>query len=66
MKSENGCPFCHQTVIKIIKSSPPAMKGFQAECDNCGARGPIYNEEKEALTGWEHGISDRGGRLRNN
>lgn len=65
MRSEKGCPFCQEHVIIIIKSNPPAMDGFQAECDNCGARGPIYENEKEALNGWELGISGESGRLRN-
>ncbi len=64
MKSENGCPFCLQKTIQIIPSTPPSSKGFQFECDNCGARGPIYDDEKEALTGWELGILDSGKRLR--
>ena len=57
MRSENGCPFCREDVIQIIKSKPPASEGVQVECDNCGARGPIYGSKKEAITGWEFGIT---------
>lgn len=64
MKSKNECPFCREFVIKIVKSTPPAMKGLQAECDNCGARGPIYESEEEALLGWDLGIVGVDGRLR--
>jgi len=65
MQSENGCPFCRQHVIHIVESQlPTAIEGLQVQCDNCGARGPIYENEEEALTGWEFGISDLGKRLR--
>lgn len=61
MKSETGCPFCHMDIIEIVKSAPPAIEGLQVECDNCGARGPIYESKEEAITGWEFGILDIGG-----
>jgi len=65
MKSENGCPFCRENVIHIVKSElPTAIEGLQVQCDNCGARGPIYENEKEAITGWELGIFHLGKRLR--
>jgi predicted RNA-binding Zn-ribbon protein involved in translation (DUF1610 family) len=64
MKSKNGCPFCREDVIGIVKSTPPAMEGLQVQCDNCGARGPIYENKEEAIAGWELGISGLGGRLR--
>jgi Lar family restriction alleviation protein len=65
MKSENGCPFCRQQVIDIVESHMPiASEGVQVQCDNCGARGPIYENKEEAITGWELGISDHGKRLR--
>lgn len=65
MKSEKGCPFCREDVFQIVKSAPPAGEGLQVECDNCGARGPVYESEEEAITGWELGIFDvREGRLR--
>lgn len=69
MKSENGCPFCRQYVIRIVKSQPQAgncEEELQAECDNCGARGPMYETEEDAIKGWELGIADRGKRLRVN
>jgi len=43
MKSKNGCPFCQEDVIHIVKSAPPASQGLQIECENCGARGPILD-----------------------
>ena len=53
MKSEKGCPFCREDVIQIVKSAPPASEGLQVECDNCGARGPVYESKEEAIAGWE-------------
>lgn len=40
------------------------MPGFQAECDNCGARGPIYENKEAAIEGWEFGIVGLGERMR--
>jgi len=62
MKSEKGCPFCGEDVIEIVKSAPSAMEGLQVECDNCGARGPIYESKEAAIDGWEHGIPDLEGK----
>lgn len=64
MKSEKGCPFCREYVIQIVKSAPTAAEGLQVECDNCGARGPVYGSKEEAFNGWELGIFGEGGRLR--
>ena len=65
MKSKNGCPFCREDVIKVIESKmPTAIDGWQAQCDNCGARGPVYETQEEAIKGWELGIVDKGKRLR--
>lgn len=64
MKSKNGCPFCQEDVIDIVKSVPPAVEGLQVQCDNCGACGPIYESKEEAINGWELGISGIGGRQR--
>lgn len=54
-KSKNGCPFCQQKDGIIVKSTPPAMKGLQLECTDCGARGPISLDEEEAKESWELG-----------
>jgi Lar family restriction alleviation protein len=64
MKSNNGCPFCQEDVINIVQSVLPAMKGLQIECENCGARGPVYETEEEAIAGWELGIEGLEGRKR--
>ena len=40
------------------------MLGVQVQCDNCGARGPIYENEKTAIEGWELGIFHLGERKR--
>jgi hypothetical protein len=65
MRSKNGCPFCQQHVIYIVKSEmPTAIDGLQVQCDNCAARGPVYEDEKSAVTGWELGILALGKRLR--
>ena len=55
-KSKKGCPFCQQKDGIIVKSTPPAMEGLQVECNDCGARGPIYETKEEAISGWELGI----------
>ena len=56
--SENGCPFCQEKNCNIVRSvTPHAMEGFQVECNDCGARGPIYATKEEAISGWE---TDRG------
>ena len=57
MESKKGCPFCHENVIKIVKSAS-AMEGLQVECDTCGARGPIDESKEAAIDGWEHGTPD--------
>lgn len=64
MKSQIGCPFCREKIIYIVESKPPAMQGKQVQCDNCGACGPIYETEKEAISGWELGIIHLGERFR--
>ncbi|NPE30661.1 restriction alleviation protein, Lar family [Methanococcoides sp. SA1] len=52
------CPFCAITSVQVIKSNKPAISGFQCECTDCGARGPIYENKSEAIRGWNEGISD--------
>ncbi len=64
MKSKNGCPFCQEKIINIVESKHPCIEGYQYQCDNCGARGPIYENKEEALNGWEMGIKSVDGRLR--
>lgn len=64
MKSENGCPFCREKVIVVIESNSPNLVGKQVQCDNCGARGPIYEDERQAIDSWELGLSNLGERLR--
>ena len=64
MIAEVECPYCLEHVVELVKSTPPAGGGVQMECDNCGARGPIYDNKEEALEGWNEGILDLGVRLR--
>ena len=64
MKSQMGCPFCRQHLITLVPSTPPAPKGYQAECDHCGARGPIFTNRKDAMMGWELGLESKTGWLR--
>lgn len=64
MKASNGCPFCSTQTIEVVSSTPPAMEGLQAQCDNCGARGPIYQTKKDAIDGWNLGINGLEGRMR--
>lgn len=63
-KSEKGCPFCQQKDGNIVESVPPAMKGLQVECNNCGARGPISLSIDEAKSHWENGWSGVNGGMR--
>ncbi len=35
---ENGYPFCRSKDVRVIASTPPALKGFQVQCENFGAR----------------------------
>lgn len=64
MQSKNGCPFCRLKVVAVTNSSPPDLGGFQVQCDNCDARGPIYKDQQDAIEGWELGIYDQGKSLR--
>ena len=64
MKSQSGCPFCQQQIINILESKPPNLIGKQVQCENCGSRGPVYEDDKQAIEGWELGISNLGERLR--
>jgi hypothetical protein len=64
MKANKGCPFCKEKIINIVESKPPSIKGYQYQCDNCGACGPIYGNKEAALKGWEEGIMGIEGRLR--
>jgi Lar family restriction alleviation protein len=53
MQLETGCPFCGFTVATYITSKmPEAVNGIQVQCDNCAARGPVGNNEAEALSLW--------------
>jgi Lar family restriction alleviation protein len=65
MKSDNVCPFCGESVIVFLNVGKHITGGGrQAECDNCGARGPVYENDEQALIGWNEGISTVGGRYR--
>jgi len=64
MKIEKPCPFCQQNVVNIVKSVVPDMEGYQVKCENCGARGPIYENKKKAEEGWNRGIIHMGKFLR--
>ena len=61
MKVKNPCPFCDQLSVQVLTptSQPNTSthaKGFQAECINCGARGPCgYADKSSALFAWEYG-----------
>jgi len=53
MKLDRECPFCKfKTGYFIDSKLPETSPGIQVICDECGARGPIYSTEKEALEGW--------------
>lgn len=61
METGRCCPFCEFDSVCVIgeKKDPiksPNAKGFQAECINCGARGPMgYIDEKNAIEAWVKG-----------
>ncbi len=62
--SENGCPFCQEKNCNIVKSVQPAMEGLQVECNDCGARGPIYMTKEGAISRWELGTFGIDGTMR--
>ena len=64
MELEKPCPFCQESSGAIVKSAPHAVGGVQVECENCGARGPIYDTDKDAIKGWNKGIGGGSGFLR--
>ncbi len=57
MQAETSCPFCGLDVVDYVASrAPEAIDGIQLQCDNCGARGPVGNDNAEALSLWnKHG-----------
>ena len=46
------CPFCGEVAQRVKKT---AGNRFQVECENCGARGPIYGDALSAKKGWKFG-----------
>ncbi|MDQ6962223.1 MAG: hypothetical protein Q9M28_06785 [Mariprofundaceae bacterium] len=62
-KSKVPCPFCGMVSVGVLspKTTPNASShkaGFQAECINCGARGPCHFETARfAILAWEYGDS---------
>lgn len=59
MKSYKECPFCGFNSVcfseKEIKNTKPKQIGYQIECINCAAKGPIYGDKKSAMLGWNLG-----------
>lgn len=61
MRMQNPCPFCECLSLQILTptSSPNRSTGglgFQVECINCGARGPLgYKDKSSAKLSWEYG-----------
>lgn len=61
MKTKNPCPFCNELSVQIIQSESPVRpldenNCWQAECGNCGARGPQgYADKRSAALAWEYG-----------
>jgi len=59
MKAKNKCPFCGELDIHIlgpqtIPEKSTHAKGFQVECFNCGARGPLgMATKKDAILEWD-------------
>ena len=64
VKSENYPMMCHfcgshsKQLVPAHNSSFHEKKGVQAECINCGARGPIYGDEESAFKAWRYGEPD--------
>lgn len=59
MKTKRDCPFCGENSVNILspKTVPQSThgKGYQVECFECGARGPLgYVDKKNAILGWEY------------
>jgi hypothetical protein len=61
MKRKNNCPFCGFLSTHVLgpRTSPEKStyaKGYQIECMNCGARGPLgMATEKDASLVWDRG-----------
>jgi hypothetical protein len=61
MQRKNNCPFCGFLSTHVLgpRTSPEKSthaKGYQVECINCGARGPLgMATEKDASLVWDRG-----------
>jgi hypothetical protein len=64
MKTKNVCPFCGFNSTRVLSPTTKPetstyAKGYQVECFNCGARGPLgMATPKDAIGVWDKG--DRG------
>lgn len=57
-QADNPCPFCGFTTIEVVPAhSATDSDLYQVICDNCGACGPTYSSQEDAITGWNTGIS---------
>lgn len=53
MKKLEICLFCKSADVVIIDSIDPGEYGkFYAYCNDCGARGPLGDTEREAADKW--------------
>ncbi|MCC6798179.1 MAG: Lar family restriction alleviation protein [Candidatus Hydrogenedentes bacterium] len=57
-----ACPFCKLNVGTVVKADPVSRPGVQVQCTNCGARGPVYYTEIEAVDAWNRGMGGEGGK----
>lgn len=58
MEKLEHCPFCgEQILIAVIRTSPFA-KTAVVQCDMCGARGGIGDDEKDAVAKWNRRDGD--------
>ena len=64
----NPCPFCGYLAPHVLGWAETG-KGYQIECHNCGARGPVgWIDEEAAAKAWDYGdpphrrpkVEDRG------
>ena len=50
----SNCPYCgtgHEN-LELIESNFIEKGGHQVRCNNCGARGPEYDEPVSAISQW--------------
>jgi|GEM_PF-5632043 len=50
------CPFCGSENIEIVRS--PITERFIATCNSCAASSRYFNDEDEAIDGWNMRVEE--------